>query len=215
MLLRWRTRIGHGVGLGCLTLSTAVWSAPWGQDPPTSGVSVSVSAASSHADHRTGSTALRLTVVDAVLGILAHTRWPQHRPHSQLQSQSQPLQLCVNERSSSVLELRTLHERVASGRLAPVRLVDLADALPLDCDAVYLGAGPAAAEPLAQLTGRPVLTMGEGAEFCSSGGLFCLVPRPGGNGLRVEVNLDAVARSGLHVHPQVLKIGLPRTGVAP
>ena len=77
------------------------------------------------------------------------------------------------------------------------------------------GAGPAAAEPLAQLTGRPVLTMGEGAEFCSSGGLFCLVPRPAGHGLRVEVNLDAVARSGLHVHPQVLKIGLPRTGATP
>lgn len=209
MLLRWRTRIGCGVGLGCLTLSTAVWSAPWLPDPLTSGVGVAT--ASSHAGQRTGSTALRLTVVDAVLGILAHTRWPQHK----LQPQPQPLQLCVNERSSSVLELRTLHESVPSGRLAPVRLVDLADALPLDCDAVYLGAGPAAAEPLAQLTGRPVLTMGEGAEFCSSGGLFCLVPRPAGHGLRVEVNLDAVARSGLHVHPQVLKIGLPRTGATP
>ena len=201
MLLRWRTRIGCGLGLGCLTLSTATWSAPPVPDPPAGNVAM----VSGH-----GGSALRLTVVDAVLGILAHTRWPQRRPPPH----SQPQQLCVNERSSSVLELRTLHESVPSGRLAPVRLVDLADALPLDCDAVYLGAGPAAAEPLAQLTGRPVLSMGEGAEFCSSGGLFCLVPRPG-HGLRVEVNLDAVARSGLHVHPQVLKIGLPRTGATP
>lgn len=199
MWLRWRTRIGCGLGLGCLTLSTAAWSAVPVQAPLAGGVAVASAQ---------GGSALRLTVVDAVLGILAHTRWPQRRP-------PQPLQLCVNERSSSVLELRTLHESVPSGRLTPVRLVDLADALPPDCDAIYLGAGPAAAEPLAQLTGRPVLTMGEGAEFCSSGGLFCLVPRPAGHGLRVEVNLDAVARSGLHVHPQVLKIGLPRTGATP
>lgn len=203
MWLRWRTRIGCGLGLGCLTLSTSGWSAPPVPDPQAGGVTV----VSSHSGSPAGSSALRLTVVDAVLGILAHTRWPQRK--------LQPLQLCVNEHSSSVLELRTLHESVPSGRLAPVRLVDLADALPPDCDAVYLGAGPAAAEPLARLTGRPVLTIGEGAEFCSSGGLFCLVPRPGGHGLRVEVNLDAVARSGLHVHPQVLKIGQPRTGTAP
>lgn len=212
MLLRWRRRIGCGLGLGCLTLSTTGWSAPPVPDPQAGGVAL----VSSHSGSPTGSSALRLTVVDAVLGILAHTRWPQRRPSpSAPQQPLQPLQLCVNERSSSVLELRSLHESVPSGRLAPVRLVDLADALPIDCDAVYLGAGPAAAEPLAQLTGRPVLTIGEGAEFCSSGGLFCLVPRPGGTGLRVEVNLDAVARSGLHVHPQVLKIGQPRTGTAP
>ena len=203
MLLRWRTWIGLRVGLGCMTLSTAAWSAPPEMEQATGSTTVASSS--------TPASALRLTVVDAVLGILAHTRWPQRKP----QTQTQPLLLCVSERSSSVLELRSLHDSVPPGRLAPVRLVDLADALPLDCDAVYLGAGPAAVEALPQLVGRPVLSMGEGAEFCSNGGLFCLVPRPGSNGLRVEINLDAVARSGLHVHPQVLKIGMPRTGTTP
>jgi hypothetical protein len=185
MLLRWRATLGLGIGLGWMTLSSAAWSAPAVADTTT--------------------TALRLTVAEAVLGILAHTRWPQRA--------ARPLLLCVNERSSSVLELRTLHDSIPAGKLAPVRLIDLADELPLDCDAVYLGAGPPAVEPLAQLIGRPVLSMGEGAEFCSRGGLFCLVPRS--SGLRVEVNLDAVARSGLHIHPQVLKLGQPRPGGMP
>jgi hypothetical protein len=197
MMLRWRAGLGLGVGLGWMTLSSAVWAAPQAADPAAGSIAV--------ASTNSTANALRLTVVDAVLGILAHTRWPQRA--------AQPLQLCVNERSSSVLELRSLHDSVSPGKLAPVRLVDLADELPLDCDAVYLGAGPPAVEPLAQLIGRPVLSMGEGAEFCSRGGLFCLVPRSGG--LRVEVNLDAVARSGLHVHPQVLKIGQPRPGATP
>lgn len=199
MLLRWRTRLGLGVGLGCMTLSTGVWPAPPVVDKSAGSVSVAATSAN------TSASALRLTVVDAVLGILAHTRWPQRTAY--------PLLLCVNERSSSVPELRTLHDSVPAGKLAPVRLVDLADELPLDCDAVYLGAGPSAVEPLAQLIGRPVLSMGEGAEFCSRGGLFCLVQRS--SGLRLEVNLDAVARSGLHVHPQVLKIGQPRLGGTP
>jgi YfiR/HmsC-like len=141
---------------------------------------------------------LQLTVVDAVIGILSHTRWPKGK--------AEPLQLCVNELSSSVLELRGLHDRVPPGRLLPVRLVKVYEPIPSDCAAVYLGAGPATQEALARLNGKPVLTIGEGADSCTGGSLFCLVPKPGGQ-LRLEVNLDAVARSGLHVHPQVLKIG--------
>ena len=203
MWLRWRTRVGLGVGLGCMTWTTAVWPAPSVQDH----IVIGVAQAPSSQTGSPGSSALRLTVEDAVLGILAHTRWPQRRP--------QALQLCIHERGSHAPDLRSLHESLPPGRLQPVRVVDVAAPLPLDCDAVYLGAGPVAVEPLAQLSGRPVLTIGEGAEFCSSGALFCLLPRPGGLGLRVEVNLDAVARSGLHVHPQALKIGLPRTGATP
>ena len=190
MLLRWRAGLGRVVGLGWMTLSSAAWSAP----------SVTDTAAAAPYPN-----ALRLTVADAVLGILAHTRWPQ-RP-------ARPLSLCVSERSSAATDLRTLQDSAPPGKLAPVRLLDLADALPPDCDAVWLGAGAPAIEPLPQLTGRPVLSIGEGTDFCSRGGMFCLVPRQ--NDLRVEVNLDAVARSGLHVHPQVLKIGQPRPGGTP
>ena len=193
---RWRAWRGLRVGLGWMTLSSAVWSAPPAAAP---------APAATSATPLPG--ALRLTVSDAVLGILAHTRWPQG------QGRTRPLSLCVSESSLGAEELRALHESVPPGRLAPVRLLDADDDAAPGCDAVYLGGGPLAAELLARLVGRPVLSIGEGAEFCSRGGMFCLVPRQGT--LRVEVNLDAVARSGLHVHPQVLKIGQPRPETPP
>lgn len=190
MILRWR--VGLHLGLGWITLSSAAWPAsPRAESLPPVGITAT-----------TPGSALRLTVLDAVLGILAHTRWPT-RP-------ARPLSFCVNRDSPLALELKTVPDSLPPGKLAPVRLIDLDEELPLDCDLVYLG-NAAAAGPLAQLIGRPVLSLGEGADFCSRGGMFCLVPSAGG--LRVEVNLDTVARSGLHVHPQVLKIGQPRPGV--
>jgi YfiR/HmsC-like len=180
MLLPWSLGLGLRIGLGWTLLCTTAWSAP----PPNP---------------------LQLTTAEAVLGILAHTRWPQ--------GAGRPLTLCLNERSTSALALRTLPDSVPPGKLAPVRLIDPEDAPHIGCDALYLGAGPWSGEALARLAGRPVLSVGEGAEFCTRGGMFCLVPR--GQGVRVEVNLDAVARSGLHVHPQVLKLGQPRPGTTP
>lgn len=190
MTFRWR--VGLHLVLGWMTLSSAAWPAPpRAETPPPTSLAATPPGSP-----------LRLTVFDAVLGILAHTRWPART--------ARPLSLCVNEDSAWVAELRTLPDNLPPGKLGPVRLVDLDDELPLDCDLVYLGGGAAAAGPLAQLIGRPVLSLGEGADFCSRGGMFCLVPNAGS--LRVEVNLDTVARSGLHVHPQVLKIGQPRPG---
>lgn len=190
MIFRWR--VGLHLGLGWMTLSSAAWPAPpRAESAPPIGITAAPPG-----------NPLRLTVLDAVLGILAHTRWPART--------ARPLSLCVNKDSPLAAELKTLPDNLPPGRLAPMRLVDLDDELPLDCDLVYLGGGVAAVGPLAQLIGRPVLSMGEGADFCSRGGMFCLVPTAGS--LRVEVNLDTVARSGLHVHPQVLKIGQPRPG---
>lgn len=203
MLLRWRVDVGLGlrVGIGWMTLASAAWSAPPVAERP--GVVAETLVATA-----TNPNALRLSVSEAVLGILAHTRWPQRAAQQPLL-----LSLCVNERSRAAPDLRTLPDRLSPGRLAPVRLIGLADPVPLDCDAVFLGSGPGAAEPLGQLIGRPVLSVGEGAEFCSRGGMFCLIPHH--DDLRVEVNLDTVARSGLHVHPQVLKLGQPRPEARP
>jgi hypothetical protein len=49
-----------------------------------------------------------------------------------------------------------------------------------------------------------VLLLGEGADFCSDGGMFCL--EPGAGASRFGANLDAIARSGLRVNPLVLRI---------
>ena len=192
--MNFRWRVGLHLGLGWMTLSSAAWpAAPRAEPaPPVNATAVG--------------NPLRLTVLDAMLGIIAHTRWPART--------ARPLSLCVNEASPLAADLKSLPESLPPGKLAPVRLIDLDDELPLDCDLVYIGqAAAAGAGALAQLIGRPVLSLGDGADFCSRGGMFCLVPTA--SGLRVEVNLDTVARSGLHVHPQVLKIGQPRPGASP
>lgn len=196
MISGWR--VGLSLGLGWMLLPSAAWSVPPQVDAALPSTTITALAPVS-------GTPLRLTVLEAVLGILAHTRWPA-RP-------AKPVSLCVSEHSSLVTDLKALLDSMPTGRMAPIRLVNLDDELPLDCDAVYLGAGTAAARSLVQVIGRPVLSMGEGVDFCSQGGMFCLVPRAGS--LRMEVNLDTVARSGLHVHPQVLKLGQPRPGNTP
>ncbi|MFM2052750.1 MAG: hypothetical protein RL456_787 [Pseudomonadota bacterium] len=145
----------------------------------------------------------RLTPGEMLLGILSYSRWP---------GAPRPLTLCVvGARDAEAADLGRLHERVVPGRLMPVRLLAGPGgevAVPAECDAVYATGTAAADLSLAPFTGRPVLTVGDGSGFCSRGGMFCMVPR--GTALRLEVNLDVVARSGLKVHPQVLKLGLPR-----
>uniref|UniRef100_UPI003137AACB YfiR family protein n=1 Tax=Variovorax sp. YR752 TaxID=1884383 RepID=UPI003137AACB len=52
----------------------------------------------------------------------------------------------------------------------------------------------------------------EGADFCSDGGMFCL--EPAAPSVRFGANLDAIARSGLRVHPMVLRIARGTPGAA-
>jgi hypothetical protein len=86
--------------------------------------------------------------------------------------------------------------------------------VPSNCDLVFfMGWTPARQQAaLRDLAQRPVLTIGPGADFCSDGGMFCLESHV--EGTHFEVNLDAVARSGLRMHPQVLRLARPggRTG---
>lgn len=142
-----------------------------------------------------------LGVADAVAGIVGHVRWP---------GGARAVQLCVSNTSLHAADLGRLHEEVPPGRLLPVRTLPAGAELPGGCDAIYLGSGPGAEAALPRLAGLPVVTIGEGAAFCSRGGMFCLVPRGSTPGVRLELNLDIVARSGLKVHPQVLRLGQPR-----
>ena len=140
-------------------------------------------------------------LVAAVAGIVGHVRWP---------GGARAVQLCVSNTSLHAADLGRLHEEVPPGRLLPVRTLPAGAELPGGCDAIYLGSGPGAEAALPRLAGLPVVTIGEGAAFCSRGGMFCLVPRGSTPGVRLELNLDIVARSGLKVHPQVLRLGQPR-----
>lgn len=140
---------------------------------------------------------LQLSTADVVWGILNYSRWP---------GPVRPLQLCSVADSTQTPALLTLPASAPAGRMLPVQKIAADTPPPAECDAIFLGGGPAAEAQLPGLIGRPVLSIGEGASFCSHGGMFCLVPRSSGGTLRLDLNLDTVARSGLRVHPQVLKL---------
>lgn len=56
----------------------------------------------------------------------------------------------------------------------------------------------------AALAGHPVLTIAEHDPSCTAGGMFCL--NVDGDRVSFDINLDAVARSGVRVHPNVLNL---------
>jgi hypothetical protein len=144
------------------------------------------------------SAAPRAGVATVVAGILGYTRWP---------AEGSTLRLCtlgrgpaVDELLSATTDLGSSQRRVAVQALANPAQMRAA------CDAVYVADSGAAAarEALLALAGQPVLMLGEGAGFCSDGGMFCL--EPGEGSTRFGANLDAIARSGLRVNPMVLRI---------
>ncbi len=144
-------------------------------------------------------------IVGVVSGILGYTRWP---------AESGSLRLCLLGRGTALDQLRGAP---LGSPLRPVQvqtLVSMADATS-GCDAVYLAGldGPATRSLLRKLSGQPVLLLGEGAEFCSDGGMFCLEPAAAST--RFGANLDAIARSGLRVNPMVLRVAQSASGARP
>ncbi|MFT7724471.1 MAG: YfiR family protein [Roseateles sp.] len=143
-----------------------------------------------------------LDTPELVAAILGYTVWPGAADRS--------LTLCVSRTAAEAGAILALAGGPRVRWPLQGRSID-ADAAPAaGCDIVYFeGWEPQAQrEVLRGLAGRPVLSIGRGHEFCSDGGLFCLAT--GAAGQRFEVNLDAVARSGLRVNPQVLRLARPR-----
>ena len=90
-----------------------------------------------------------------------------------------------------------------------------ADASLSDCQALDLSAVSAAhvAAILKRVRGLPILTVGSGQAFCSSGGQICLHldEGNGGDSRKFEVNLSNVKASTLTVSARLLTIGAMRT----
>jgi len=145
----------------------------------------------------------RSTVAGVVAGIVSYTRWP---------GDAAAIRLCTLGRGPSIDELLRAVDIGSSQRAVAVRAVASAAQARDGCQAVYVsGIGAAAGRDLLQLlAGQPVLLLGEGLEFCSDGGMFCL--EPGASTVRFNANLDAIARSGLRVNPLVLRIARGATG---
>lgn len=150
------------------------------------------------------------SVADSALGtaavvasILQYTRWP---------TEPQPLQACLSRGSAEAASLRAQLAGTHGQRQIVVQDIEVDDPPPAHCDLIFFDGWTFTAQrqTLRALSQRPVLSLGLGPEFCSDGGMFCLQPQA--SGTRFEVNLDAVARSGLRVHPQVLRLARPRQG---
>jgi len=145
----------------------------------------------------------RSAVATVVAGIVSYTRWP---------AETAPLRLCTLGRGPTVAELLKATDLGSPQRPVSVRVLADAGRAASDCDAVYVGTEGAATirDMLRRLAGLPVLLVGEGVDFCSDGGMFCL--RPEAPAVKFNTNLDAIARSGLRVNPLVLRIARGATG---
>ena len=135
-------------------------------------------------------------VAPVVAGILGYTRWP---------AEGGAVRLCTLGGSAGIDELLGPVELGTPQRRVVVQAIAGPAQARSGCDALYVTADAAMArEAMRQVAGQPVLLLGEGADFCSDGGMFCLEPGAGAG--RFGANLDAIARSGLRVNPLVLRI---------
>ncbi|WP_175857550.1 YfiR family protein [Burkholderia anthina] len=135
-------------------------------------------------------------VRQVVLGIVSFTRWPTTPVR---------LHLCVTGKPDYAGGLTdTLQAGSTVLDVTRVRFDD--PALGIACDVVYLGTldNDARARVRNALTGHPVLTIAEHDASCTAGAMFCLTVD--GERVTFDINLDAVARSGVRVHPNVLNL---------
>ncbi|WP_321787943.1 YfiR family protein [Burkholderia pyrrocinia] len=135
-------------------------------------------------------------VRQVVLGIISFTRWPTTPVR---------LHLCVTGRPDYA---RGLTDTLQAGStMLDVQRVRFDDpALGMVCDVVYLGtlSDDERTKVRAAVAGHPVLTISEHDPSCTAGGMFCL--NVDGERVSFDINLDAVARSGVRVHPNVLNL---------
>nr|WP_315245652.1 YfiR family protein [uncultured Albidiferax sp.] len=151
----------------------------------------------------------RIGVTETLLGILGYARWP---------NESMPLRVCIAGRSMHTDQwlkngLAALPQRpIVVQALAPSSDASIA----VQCDALYIGTLDDAASRriFSNVVGYPVLTVSERIPPCAAGAMVCL-DASNQNGVQFEVNLDAVARSGVRVNPQVLRLGRPAGKMAP
>ncbi|CAD5108274.1 hypothetical protein PSEWESI4_02559 [Pseudomonas carbonaria] len=136
-------------------------------------------------------------VGEVVLGILSFVRWPDEPGE---------LHLCVvgpTEFADDILQGMSQ----PSGRPVHAQRRALDDPrLATECHALYLGVLSDAEnrQLFERLANHPVLSISEHDPSCSVGNMFCLnIGRPR---VTFSINLDSVARSGVRVHPNVLKL---------
>nr|WP_025120425.1 MULTISPECIES: YfiR family protein [unclassified Serratia (in: enterobacteria)] len=136
-------------------------------------------------------------VTTMVVGIISYARWP---------AQPDPIRLCV---TASAEYAEGLFDPVLLTAPRPIKAlrIELSDPqLATSCDVVYLGEvnTEQKQEFINRITGHSILSISEKDMECAVGSAFCLQISNDQTGFKV--NLDALARSGVRVHPNVLQL---------
>lgn len=137
------------------------------------------------------------SVEQVVFGILSYSRWP---------SENGTLDVCIVGPTDHADRIGQSTSTVNGRPLRVVRKAVSDAGLGTDCDVAYLGNidETGRTQVFSAIGSRPVLTISENDASCSVKSMFCLHVRNAR--VTFEINLDSVARSGIRVHPNVLKL---------
>ncbi len=122
------------------------------------------------------------------------TEWP---------ADSRELRLCVLGDRALAEAVRTLDGRSANDRVIRTRPIPDVQAA-RDCEMVFVGSQQDPLEVTRYLRGRNVLTVGEGPDFLSRGGMIQL--RLVENRMTIDVGVAAVRASSIRLKAQLLSL---------
>ncbi|MCC5826026.1 YfiR family protein [Alkalimonas sp.] len=144
-------------------------------------------------------------VANLVLGIIRYSRWPEPLQH---------VNICVvgNVMHADIL-LQATHFIGDVPVDSQVLSIEEALAQTSGCHLYYLGylSGSYYQQLYDAVGNTAVITMEEENEHCSMGGMFCFTVA--NDKATFKINLDAVSRSTVKVHPSVLRLGQHRGGL--
>ena len=139
-------------------------------------------------------------IATTVIGIISYTRWP---------ADPRPIRICVMAKPVYAEGLLA-NNRISGREIAAREMATDDPTVTSACNVLYLGAlGEKDRLALfASLAGHPILTISETGPACNASSMFCL--RFERNRIGLQMNLDSIARSGVHVDPHVLLLSAPR-----
>ncbi len=137
-------------------------------------------------------------VKQIVLGIMSYTRWVP--PPT-------PVQLCIVGPTKHASLLEHLDSNDTPNSVIIKKQNNLTNTLGMQCDVIYFGDIPPAEQQkiIAARQNHPILVLSENNPSCELGSSFCLNIEA--SPITFIVNLDSLARSGVHVNPNVLLLG--------
>lgn len=139
-----------------------------------------------------------VAVAEVVTGILGYARWP---------AASESMQLCVVGPTEYADVLLQSGNAASRWKDEVLRVAIDDPQITSDCHALYVGVvdDDERQRLFSRLQGFSVLSISERDDSCAIGSMFCLKIRD--ESVAFDVNLDAVARSGIKIHPHVLNLG--------